>query len=51
MENSDELRQRAELLITDLIDTNWSRGSEVGLPPRFAGRIPNEGSYTVPCRP
>jgi hypothetical protein len=27
------------LLITDLIDTNRSRGAEVGLPPRFAGRI------------
>jgi hypothetical protein len=29
------------LLITDLIDTNRSRGAEVGLPPRFAGRIPH----------
>jgi hypothetical protein len=25
-------------------NTNRSRGAEVGLPPRFAGRIPHEGS-------
>jgi hypothetical protein len=35
------------LLIAHLIDTNRSRGAEVGLPPRFAGRIPHEGTVTL----
>jgi hypothetical protein len=34
------------LLITYLIDTNLSKGAEVGSPPCFAARIPHEGSLT-----